>query len=339
MWNFPVLPETASSTAQSYDFAFWYEVAIILFFTLFVCILVLTLAIRYRRGTKVDRSHPPTHSLRLEVVWIVIPFIIAMSMFGISAIVFLEQFSPPADAVEIPVVGKQWMWKLQHPEGRKEINELHVPVDQPVRLKMISQDVIHSFFIPAFRVKQDVLPGRYTEMWFKPTRVGRYRLFCTEYCGTDHSVMGGWVEVMEPADYERWLREDSGGTSLVQEGKALFVQNHCAGCHGENATVRAPRLEGIYGQPVPIQDGDQVRFVTADDRYIRDSILLPKSQVVAGYQPLMPSYQGQINEEDLIRIIAYIKSLASPSAGSTPPSSEYDADLGMPPATPSELPQ
>jgi cytochrome c oxidase subunit 2 len=332
MWNFPLFPEQASSFAGAVDFAYWYEVAISLFFTFFICVVILSLAIRYRRGAKVDRKNPPHSSLKLEALWIAVPLAIAMSMFIISTVVFVEQFSPPADADEIPVVGKQWMWKLQHPEGKKEINALHLPVGRAVRLKMISQDVIHSFFIPAFRVKQDVLPGRYTEMWFRPTRVGRYRLFCTEYCGTDHSVMGGWVEVMEPADYERWLHEDAGNTTMADEGKALFVQHHCAGCHGENATVQAPRLEGIYGRPVPIQEGDQVRFVEADDRYIRDSILMPKSQVVAGYQPVMPPYAGQIPEEDLLRIIAYIKSLG----GAARPQSaapEYDADTGMPPTS------
>ncbi|GIW89275.1 MAG: cytochrome c oxidase subunit 2 [Isosphaeraceae bacterium] len=332
MWNFPILPESASSVAPDYDFAFWYEVAVGVFFTLFVLVLVLGLANRYRRGRQVDRSHPPTHSLKLEALWIGVPLVIAMSMFGISAVLYIKQFSPPGDAVEIPVVGKQWMWKLQHPEGKKEINELHLPVGQAVRLKMISQDVIHSFFIPAFRVKQDVLPGRYTEMWFRPTKIGRYRLFCTEYCGTDHSVMGGWVEVMSQADYERWLATEQAGESLVEEGRRLFVLNHCAGCHGENATVQAPRLEGVYGRPVPIQVGDRVEFVQADDRYIRDSILLPKSQVVAGYQPIMPSYQGQLSEEDLLKIIAYIKAIGNRPAPGPAAQPQYDADRGIQPA-------
>jgi cytochrome c oxidase subunit 2 len=332
MWNFPLFPDQASSIANRVDFAYWYEVSIALCFTLFICVVILSLAIHYRRGKRVDRSNPPHSSHTLEALWIAVPLTIAMSMFAISAVVFVEQFSPPGDADLIPVVGKQWMWKIQHPEGRKEINELHVPLGRAVRLRMISQDVIHSLFIPAFRVKQDVLPGRYTEMWFRPTRVGRYRLFCTEYCGTDHSVMGGWVEVMEPADYERWLQEDPGDASMAEEGRALFVQHHCAGCHGANATVNAPRLEGIYGRPVPILEGDRVRFVEADDRYIRDSILLPKSQVVAGYQPVMPPYAGQIPEEDVLKIIAYIKSLAETTRPAEAVKPEYDADIGTPPA-------
>jgi cytochrome c oxidase subunit 2 len=311
MPTFPLFPEQASTLAGEYDFAFWYEVAIALFFTILVCMAILVMVIRYRRGTRVDRSHPPTHSLKLEILWIGVPALISLSMFFITATLYVKQVTPPKDAIEIPVVGKQWMWKVQHPEGKKEINELHVPIGQPVKLKMISQDVIHSFYIPAFRVKQDVLPGRYTELWFQPTKVGRYNLFCAEYCGTDHSVMGGSVVVMSEADYERWLQSDAGEATVVQAGKDLFVRNHCSGCHGENATVRAPRLEGIFGRPVPIQSGEAVNFVVADERYIRDSILLPKSQVVAGYQPLMPSYEGQIDEEDLLKLLAYIKSLSA----------------------------
>ena len=330
MWNFRLFPEQASSLAARYDFVFWYEVAIAIFFTIFVALITLVLAVHYRRGSKANRVHPPTHNSKLEAIWITVPFVISMSMFAVSAVVFIEHYTPPADAVQLDVVGKQWMWKIQHPSGKKEINELHVPVGQAVRLHMISQDVIHSFFVPAFRVKQDVLPGRYTELWFRPTQPGRYRLFCAEYCGTDHSAMGGYVEVMSPADYEQWLQSGTTGITQIEEGRKLFTQYHCAGCHNENATVRAPRLEGVYGKPVPIQNGEQVQFVKADDRYIRDSILLPKSQVVAGYQPLMPSFEGQINEEDLLKIIAYIKSLALKSEvvpGRVP---EYDVDKDMP---------
>ncbi len=312
MWNFPLFPEQGSSTARSVDALMLFEVGVLLFFSLFVLMLILVLGIRYRRGNRVDRSHAPSHSNLIEAIWIGVPFAISMVMFAWSAQVFFELYSVPADAIEIPVVGRQWMWKVQHPEGKKEINELHIPVGQAVKLKMISQDVIHSFYVPAFRVKQDVLPGRYTEMWFRPDTVGKYHLFCTEYCGTEHSVMGGWVYVMEPADYERWLSEGS-ESSLAREGAKLFVQNNCAGCHGAQQVVKAPRLEGVYGSQVPILANGQVDFVTADDRYIRDSILLPKSQVVAGYEPLMPSYQGQIEEEDLLKIIAYIKSIGQDS--------------------------
>lgn len=308
MWNFPLFPEQGSGIARKVDAVMLFEVGVLLFFSLFVLFLVVVLGTRYRAGNRVDRSRVPTHNNAIEAIWIGVPFVISMVMFAWSAVVFFEQYSVPADAVEIPVVGRQWMWKVQHPEGKKEINELHIPVGQAVKLKMISQDVIHSFYVPAFRVKQDVLPGRYTEMWFRPDKVGKYHLFCTEYCGTEHSVMGGSVYVMEPSDYERWLSEGS-ESSLAREGAKLFVQHNCAGCHGAQQVVKAPRLEGVYGSQVPIMKDGTVEFVEADDRYIRDSILLPKSQVVAGYEPVMPSYTGQIEEEDLIKIIAYIKSI------------------------------
>jgi cytochrome c oxidase subunit 2 len=206
------------------------------------------------------------------------------------------------------------MWYIQHPEGKKEINELHLPVGQPVQLIMTSQDVIHSFFVPAFRTKTDVVPGRYSTLWFRPTQPGVYHLFCAEYCGTNHSGMVGKVHVMDPADYEGWLARDTVGTSMARSGAELFVRHHCSGCHGASPIVMAPKLEGIYGRPVPIQEGDGVRFVKADDRYLRDSILLPKSQVVAGYEPVMPSYKDQISEPDLLKIIAYIKSIANREA-------------------------
>lgn len=325
MWTFPLYPEQASSLAAEYDLVFWYEIAIGLVFSAIVCVSILFLVIRYRRGARVDRSNPPTHNSKLEALWIGVPLVLSMSMFYLSAKLYAQLTTPPPDAIEIPVVAKQWMWKVQHPEGKKEINELHVPIGQAVRLKMISQDVIHSMSIPDFRVKQDVLPGRYTELWFRPTKIGRYNLFCTEYCGTDHSVMGGHVTVMNESDYEAWLQADAGAVALVEEGRSLFVQSHCAGCHGTDATVRAPRLEGVFGKSVPILDGDHVRFVTADDRYIRDSILLPRSEVVAGYQPLMPSYEGQLSEEALLKIIAYIKSIGAAEAGESSATAKEEA--------------
>jgi cytochrome c oxidase subunit 2 len=325
MWNFPLLPDQASSSASKVDGLMLFELAIISFFTLLILVLVVAFAIRYRRGSRADRSHPPTHSKQMEAVWIGIPFVLSMVMFAWSAQVFYDLYRVPGDAYEVYVVGKQWMWYLQHPQGRKEINELHVPLGRPVKLKMTSQDVIHSFFIPAFRTKQDVLPGRYTEMWFEPTKPGKYRLFCTEYCGTNHSTMGGWVYVMEPEDYEAWLVQGDRGPTLVDEGKQLFVQNHCAGCHGPNQSVKAPRLEGVYGKQVPIHDKadpEKVNFVLADDRYIIDSIKLPQSQIVAGYgqqvngelKSIMPSYQDQISEADLLKILAYIKSIGGEAA-------------------------
>ncbi len=314
MWNFPLFPDQASSHASSIDALYFFEWAVAIFFSIVIGIAVVVLAVRYRSGSKVDRTNPPTHSQFMEAIWIAIPFVIGMVMFAWGAILFYDMYDPPGDALEVSVVGKQWMWYIQHAQGRAEINELHIPVGQAVKLTMTSQDVIHSFFVPAFRVKQDVLPGRYTSLWFQPTKPGRYHLFCAEYCGTNHSVMGGWVEVMEPAAYERWLTEGGSGPSMAEEGARLFLQHHCAGCHRDSVTVKAPRLEGVYGRPVPIQNGKDVSFVTADVAYIRDSILRPKSQVVAGYEPIMPSFEGQISETDLLKIIAYIKSLSGKEA-------------------------
>jgi cytochrome c oxidase subunit II len=315
MWNFPLFPEQASSNAERVDFLFLFELGIVFFFTTLICVLILCFAVRYRRGSKVDRSHPPLSSRRLEAIWIGIPLTLSLVMYVWATVLFFDLYEPPGDAFEISVVGKQWMWYLQHPEGRAEINELHVPIGQPVKLTMTSQDVIHSFFVPAFRIKQDVLPGRYTTLWFRPTKVGRHHLFCAEYCGTNHSLMTGWVHVMEQADYERWLSERGSGPSMAEEGEQLFVRHHCAGCHRGSQIVHAPRLEGVFGHPVPIQEGKDVRFVVADDRYIRDSILMPKSEVVAGYEPVMPSFKGQISEQDLLKILAYIKSIGTKEAG------------------------
>lgn len=229
-------------------------------------------------------------------------------------------FTPPKDVKPIYVIGKQWMWKVYHPQGRSEINEIHLPVGRPVQLFMTSQDVIHSFYIPAFRMKQDVVPGRLTSEWFQPTKVGRYHLFCAEYCGTEHSRMGGWAVVMEPAEYEAWLKggaygsgggSSDAGPSMAATGALLFEKYHCTGCHGANSRFHAPKLDGVYGGQVPIlaENGKDVTLVRADDRYIRDSILLPKSQVVAGYDPVMPSFKDVIKEEELLQIMEYIKSI------------------------------
>jgi cytochrome c oxidase subunit 2 len=315
MWNFPLFPESASTNAVRVDAVVFYELAVIVFFTVLICFFILLFAIRYRRGAQVNRSRPPTTNLAMEILWIGVPLALVMVMFFWATYIFFELYEPPGDASKIYVVGKQWMWYIQHPEGKKEINELHVPVGRPVQLRMTSQDVIHSFFVPAFRIKQDVLPGRYTTLWFRPTRPGNYHLFCAEYCGTYHSGMIGTVHVLDPAEYERWLSREVIGSSMAREGAELFIKYHCSGCHGESPIVKAPRLEGIYGRPVPIQRGDAVQFVTADDRYIRDAILLPRSQVVAGYEPVMPSFEGQISEEDLLKIIEYIKSIGPRETG------------------------
>jgi cytochrome c oxidase subunit 2 len=315
MWNFPLFPDQASTMAGRVDTLYFFELAVAAFFTGLICVLIVSFAARYRQRRDVDRTNPPTGGKLMEVLWIGVPLVLGLVMFVWGANLFFQIYDAPGDALEVAVVGKQWMWYLQHPEGRSEINELHVPLGQPIKLNMTSQDVIHSFYVPAFRVKQDVLPGRYTSLWFEPTRLGRYHLYCAEYCGTNHSTMGGWVTVMEPVDFERWLTEGGVGPSMAEAGERLFVQHHCAGCHRGSQTVRAPKLEGVFGKPVPIQDGKDVRFETADTAYIRDSILRPKSKIVAGYEPLMPSYQDQISEPDLLRIIAYIKSIGAEGEG------------------------
>jgi cytochrome c oxidase subunit 2 len=229
-----------------------------------------------------------------------------MVMFGWAAVLYYAHAAAPANATEIYVVGKQWMWKLEHVGGQREIDELHVPVGRPVKLIMTSQDVIHSLFMPVFRIKQDVLPGRYTMLWFTATKPGDYHLFCSQYCGTEHAQMIGHVVVMEPAAFERWLESGNASQSMAQEGAARFRQYGCSGCHGPSASVHAPKLEGLFGRRVQLADGTST---IADERYIHDSVMLPRKDVVAGYEPIMPSFQGQIAEDDLLDIVEYIKSL------------------------------
>jgi cytochrome c oxidase subunit II len=305
MLDFPLFPEQASTLAGWVDGVYFYGLAITVFFTVLICVLIFFFAIKYRRGSRADRSNPVTHNTMIEVIWIGIPLLLAMVLYFVSTFVFYQMYHPPKGASEIYVVGKQWMWEIQHPEGRREINALHVPVGRPIRLTMTSQDVIHSFYIPAFRIKQDAVPGRYSSMWFEATKPGTYHLFCAEYCGTLHSGMIGKVIVMKPADFQEWLGAGATKESMALEGQRLFTQYGCNGCHGRNATVRAPLLEGVYGHAVPLMSG---QVVTADERYIRDSILLPGSQVVAGYDPVMPTFEGHISEGDLFKIISYIKS-------------------------------
>jgi cytochrome c oxidase subunit II len=269
--------------------------------------LLLTFAIRYRAGSEADRGHRIRKSWHWELGWTTATMVAFLAMFIWGASLYLHAFEAPQDALPIYVVAQQWMWKVQHPGGQREINELHVPVHRPVRMLMASQDVIHSFFLPAFRIKHDVVPGRYQSLWFEPAKTGVFHLLCAEFCGTDHSRMTGRVVVLEPAAYEAWLARNAAAGTLASEGAALFRQLGCSGCHGIGGSVRAPPLEGLYGRPVPLQDGT---VTVADERYIRDSILLPRSQVAAGYAPVMPSFAGRVSEEDLIRLVAYIESLA-----------------------------
>ena len=261
---------------------------------------------KYRRGHKANRAPIRIKTWKIEILWTVIPFLMMLGLFGWAADLYYQIERVPAGGLEAVVVGKQWMWKIQHAEGNREINELHVPLGQTMKLTMTSEDVIHSFFLPAFRVKQDVVPGRYVTEWFRPTKTGTYHIFCAEYCGTDHSLMGGSIIVMNPADYQAWLDAGRPADTLAASGEKLFRQLGCSGCHMGSSIIRAPRLEGVYGKPVPLQGGP---VVFADDQYIRDSILLPASQIAAGYANVMPAYAGRISEEELLQVIAYIKSL------------------------------
>jgi cytochrome c oxidase subunit 2 len=276
-----------------------------------VFILSAVYLIRYRHGRKADRSQREAGSVWLETSWALIPFLLVMGFYVWSTKLFLDQQSPPEDSLTIDVLAKQWMWKFQHAGGAREINELHVPVGRPIRLTMTSQDVIHDLYLPAMRIKQDVLPGRYTQEWFTADKTGTFPLRCAEFCGTDHSVMGGRLIVQTPAEFARWQAQAGADRSLAQLGHGLFDRLGCAGCHGGNAQgqdgqVRAPPLAGIYGKPVPLADGSIVR---ADDQYIHDSIMLPNKQVAAGYKPIMPPFGNVLDEEQVAQLEAYIRSL------------------------------
>jgi cytochrome c oxidase subunit 2 len=309
--NFPLWPVQASSHAFHEDLLYIFLVVVCALTTLGVFAAVALFAMKYRRRHGREAT-PIEGSLILEIGWSVIPLGIFIVMFAWGAILFFSMRTPPQDASEVYVVAKQWMWKLQHMEGQREINELHVPVGRNVKLIMTSQDVIHSFYVPAFRVKQDVLPGRYTTMWFKATRPGTYHLFCAQYCGTMHSGMIGQVVVMEPSDYQAWMSGGAVTGSLAQTGQTLFQQLGCSTCHRFDVQGRGPNLIGVFGKPVQLEDG---RTVVADENYVRESILNPAAKVVSGFKPVMPPFQGQVSEEQLTALVAYVKSLYQAPAG------------------------
>jgi cytochrome c oxidase subunit 2 len=273
-----------------------------------VFILTLAFAVKYRRGRPADRRPAPNRNVWLEVSWATIPFVLLVFFYVRATQLYAELYRPPPGALQIDVVAKQWMWKFQHPEGQAEINQLHVPAGEAVVLTMAAQDVIHSLYIPALRIKQDVVPGRYTHIWFKADKPGMYQLTCAEFCGTNHSTMGGSFIVMTPEDYAEWLRLSGTDQSLAAQGAALFRSKGCSGCHGPSATVHAPKLEGLFGSTVPLQDGGTV---IADAEYIRDSILLPQSQIAAGYPPIMPTFQNQLSEDEVLKLVAYVESLGT----------------------------
>lgn len=303
----PLFPEQASTFAWQVDLLYVYLIVVSVAFTIPIVAAVFFFAIKYRATEKYATPDEIHGSMVLEVVWSIIPFVISMTIFLGGAIIYYQQFTPPADSMDIYVVGKQWMWKVQHETGQREINELHVPVGRNIKLTMTTEDVLHDFDIPAFRTKADVVPGRYTYMWFNATKPGKYHLFCAEYCGLNHSGMGGWVYVMEQRDFDNWLSGNVSGQTPVEAGKDLFENKlGCASCHSGGPTQRGAKLEGIFNNDVKLVGGDVVK---ADDNYIRNSILNPASQIVEGYQPIMPTFKGQVTEEQLNSLVAYIKSL------------------------------
>ena len=301
----PFVPPSASTLSGKVDALYFYLSGVTIFFAVLISGVLIFFVIKYRRRSPFEIPRPVAGSHKLETLWSVIPFVIAMTMFAWGAQIFFEQSKAPKNAVEVYVVGKQWMWKIQHPSGRREINTLHVPVGTPIRLTLASQDVIHSFFIPAMRMKMDAVPGRYTVTWFEPTKTGEYHLFCTEYCGTDHSRMIGRVVVMEPEAYPEWTSGASDIHPPVEAGAQLFQTLQCVTCHG----VQAPTMAGLFGSQRKFADGSTQ---TADEQYLRESILDSTSKVVEGYPPIMPSYRGQVTEDQLLQLIAYIKSLKDP---------------------------
>lgn len=308
----PFFPEQASTFAWQVDLLYFYLIAVSVAFSIPIVAAIFFFALKYREVEKFATPEEMHGSMVLETVWSIIPFVVSMTIFLGGALVYFNQYTPPDDAMNIYVVGKQWMWKAQHETGQREINELHVPVGRKIKLTMTTEDVLHDFSIPAFRTKADAVPGRYTYLWFEATKPGKYHLFCAEYCGLNHSGMGGFVYVMEQRDFDNWLSGNVSGQTPVEMGKDLF-QNKlgCASCHAGGPTQRGAKLENIFGTQVKLVGGGSV---TANDDYIRNSILNPASQVVEGYQPIMPTFKGQVTEEQLNSLVAYIKSL---SPGST----------------------
>jgi cytochrome c oxidase subunit 2 len=319
--NFPLWPDRASTAAGNVDALFIFLIIVSGLMTALIFTAVVYFAARYRRrrgvlAEQIEGSTP------LELTWSIIPMFVFMAIFAWGAVVYFKSRTPPRDSTEVYVVAKQWMWKLEHAEGQREINELHVPVGRDVKLIMTSQDVIHSFFVPAFRMKQDVLPGRYTVAWFRATKPGTYHLFCAEYCGTQHSGMIGSIVVQEPAQYEAWMSGGSTGP-LSATGEKIFAELGCSTCHRSDSTGRGPNLQGVFGKPVQLADG---RTVTADENYIRECILDPGAKRVKGFQPIMPTFQGLVSEEQLNALVAYVKSVSAEGGAKTSTASASPQD-------------
>jgi cytochrome c oxidase subunit 2 len=309
MFDFPIFPERASTfaTFTGVDGLFYALTIFTAAFVIGITILLIALGLKYQKRPGENRPSVHSENLMVEIVWSIIPLVIALGIFVWGAVIYVDYRNIPENTIDISVIGKQWMWKIQHPNGAREVNALHIPVGRPIKLTMTSQDVIHSFYVPAFRVKQDLLPAKYTTMWFEATKTGDFRILCAEYCGTEHSTMMGMVTVLEPADYETWL---SGGSALspVAAGEALFQQMGCVTCHASDDVNRGPSLTNVYGHDVALNDGS---VVEADDEYIRESIVNPTAKVVEGFAPLMPANFGaQLSDEDILNLVEYIKSLS-----------------------------
>jgi len=323
-WSF-FFPEGASTTSGQVDALYFFLIAISVFFSVLIGALLVVFAIQFRR--KSDSFVPDAihGSLPLELTWTIIPLGIVLIIFLWSAEVFFTLHRVPKDAMQINVVGKRWMWKIQHMTGQREISELHVPVGVPIKLTLTSEDVIHSFFVPAFRIKKDAVPGRYNTIWFQATKPGKYHLFCAEYCGTKHSGMIGSVYVMEPAQFQTWLSGAGSGTTPSAAGEKLFTDLACVTCHRADTGQRGPALDGLFGKPVKLAGGGSL---TADEAYIRESILQPSAKVVEGYQPIMPTFQGIVSEEQVMQLVAYIQTLRS--QGPKPEAANTAAGMAKP---------
>jgi cytochrome c oxidase subunit II len=318
-------PLSASTDAASTDHLIWAFTVVTLMLTVPIFIGFTLFAVIYRDGRPAHREYKGGKSEAIELSWMLIPFAITLVFFVWGARVFDRHRHPPADALTISAIGRQWMWKFQHPGGQAEINDLHVPTGQPVRITMISQDVIHGLYLPALRIQMETLPDRYTELWFTADKPGTYRLYCSEYCGNDHSRMQGLLYVMKPADYQAWLAQAGGTQTLAARGKQLFTANGCAGCHGAGSTVRAPSLGGLWGSPVPMERGGTI---IADASYVRDKILNPDHNKIAGYAQLMPPFKGVLSEEDVLALVAFIRSLGPGESSTTATETHADAPLG-----------
>ena len=306
----PFWPDSASTLSPWVDGLYIFLLLVSFAMTALIFVMVGVFAVKFRKrpGVKAEQIEGST---LLELTWSIIPFGVMMIFFVWGALIFFKERTPPQNTAEVYVVAKQWMWKIEHMEGQREINELHVPVGRDIKLIMTSQDVIHSFYLPAFRIKQDVLPGRYTMEWFHATKPGTYHLFCAEYCGTQHSGMIGSIVVMEDRDYMAWMG-GGGNQPLAVSGQKLFSELGCITCHRSDTQGRGPNLVGVFGKPVLLEDG---RTVTADENYVRESILEPGAKVVKGFKPVMPTFQGQVSDEQLNALVAYVKSLTQAPVG------------------------